>query len=141
MPTNPIRAAAFAALLMPLPLLAAATMTPGLYEYTIKMSMPGAPANMPPQTMQRCLNAKDVDGSKAYEMPPNPGSDCQIKELKQNGNQFSYQMSCTKPQKINGAVEGSLTPTGMTMNMTMTMDGMPGPMTQAITAKRISDCK
>lgn len=124
-----------------LPLTASAAMTPGLYEYTIKMSMPGAPANLPAQTFQRCLSAKDVDGSKAYEMPSNAGSDCQIKDLTQSGGQFSYKMACTKPQKIDGSVQGSLTPTGMTMNMNMTMDGMPGPMTQAITAKRISDCK
>ena len=124
-----------------LPLTASAAMTPGLYEYTIKMSMPGAPANLPAQTFQRCLSAKDVDGSKAYEMPSNAGSDCQIKDLTQSGGQFSYKMACTKPQKIDGSVQGSLTPTGMTMDMNMTMDGMPGPMTQAITAKRISDCK
>ena len=134
-----IRTAAVAVLLAPLA--AAAAMTPGLYEYTIKMSMPGAPANMPAQTFQRCLNAKDMEGSKAYEMPPNPGSDCQIKDLSQSGGQFSYKMACTKPQKIDGAVQGSLTSTGMTMEMTMTMAGMAGHMTQSITAKRVSDCK
>ena len=36
-----------------LPLAAAAQMTPGMYEYTIKISMPGGTCNMPPQTSQR----------------------------------------------------------------------------------------
>ena len=130
-----IRTAAVAVLLAPLA--ATAAMTPGLYDYTVKMSVPGAPANMPAQTFQRCL----MEGSKAYEMPPNPGSDCQIKDLSQSGGQFSYKMACTKPQKIDGAVQGSLTSTGMTMEMTMTMAGMAGHMTQSITAKRVSDCK
>src|SRR5829696_10011141 len=110
--------------------LAADGLTPGLYEYTIKMSMPGGPANMPTQTMQRCLTAKDVEGSKAYEMPPGPGSDCKVSDMNQSGGKFSYKMACTKPQKMNGTVQGSMTPTSMAMDMNMTMEGMPGPMTQ-----------
>ena len=121
------------------PLTASAAMTPGQYEYTVKMNVPGAPANMPAQTFQRCLTAKDIDGSKAYEMPQGPGSDCQIKDLNQSGGQFSYKMSCTKPQKLDGAVKGAVTATGMTMDMTMQMEGMT--MTQAMTVRRVGDCK
>jgi len=133
--------AALATLLLALPLTAAAAMTPGLYEYTIKMNVPGAPATMPAQTHQRCLSAKDVDGSKAYEMPSAPNSDCQVKDMAQSGGQFSYKMACTKPQRIDGAVKGTHTPTSMTMDMTMTMEGMAGAMTQSITARRLGDCK
>jgi hypothetical protein len=124
-----------------LPLAAAAQMTPGMYEYTIKISIPGGPGNMPPQTSQRCLGAKDLEGNKAYQMPQGPGSDCQVKDLKESGGKFSYTMACTKPQKLDGNVQGSMTPTSMNMDMTMTMEGMPGPMTQSITAKRTGDCK
>ncbi len=132
---------ALAALLLSQMASAATTLTPGMYEYTIKIIMPGAPASMPAQTLQRCLAAADVAGSKAYEMPANKGSDCQVKDVNQSGGAFSYKMACTKPQKIDGAVQGTLTPTGMTMEMTMTMEGMKAPMTQSITAKRIGDCK
>ena len=83
---------------------AASTLTPGLYEYTMKMSMPGMPANMPPQTSQRCLTAKDVSGNKAFEMPMERNSDCQVRDLTQSGAQFSYKVSCTKPQKLDGNV-------------------------------------
>jgi hypothetical protein len=130
---------ALIAVLAPLPALAA-DMTPGLYEYTIKMSMPGGPANMPAQTMQRCLTAKDLEGNKAYEMASGPGSDCKVNDMKQSGGKFSYKMACTKPQKMDGTVQGSMTPTSMAMDMNMTMEGMP-PMTQSITAKRLGDCK
>lgn len=134
---TPLQLIAIVALLLPVS--AGATMAPGMYEYTVKMNMPGAPANMPAQTFQRCLTAKDVDGAKAYEMPQGPGSDCQIKDLNQSGGQFSYRMSCSKPQKLDGAVKGAVTATGMTMNMTMEMEGMT--MTQAMTVRRIGDCK
>lgn len=129
-----------AALSLALPLAAAAQMKPGMYEYTIKISMPGAPANMSGQTMQRCLAKKDLEGNKAYQMPQGPGSDCQVKDMVENAGKFSYKMACTKPQKMDGTVQGSFTQTGMNMDMTMAMDGMPGPMTQSITAKRVGDC-
>lgn len=120
---------------------AAAAMTPGLYEYTIKMNMPGGPANMPVQTSRRCLSAKDLDSNKAFEMPPVKDSDCQMKDLVQSGGQFSYRVSCTKPEKIDSSVKGTLSATSMTMEMTTLMPNLPGPMTQTITARRLGDCK
>ncbi len=129
-----------AALALASPLMADAAMTPGLYEYTIQMSMPGGPA-MPPQTVQQCLTAKDVAGNKAFAMPAGKDSDCQVKDLAQSGSQFSYKIACTKPQKIDGAARGTHSATGMTMDMTMTLAGMPGSMTQTMSAKRLGDCK
>jgi hypothetical protein len=131
--------AAFA--LLALPLTAVAGLTPGLYEYTVKMNMPGMPANaqgMPPQIVQRCVTAKDI-ASKGYGAP-RADSDCQIQDMKENGGQFSYKIACTKPQKMDGTVKGSLTATTMTMDTTMAMGGH-GTMTQSTTAKRIGDCK
>lgn len=130
-----IATAAFA-----LPLTASAQMKPGMYEYTMTMNIPGGPA-MPPRTSQRCMTASDLEGGKAYQAPQNPGSDCKISDMRENGGKFSYKMACTKPQKLDGTVQGSYTPAGMTMDMTMTMADMPGPMTQSITAKRLGDCK
>ena len=123
------------------PLAGAAPLTPGMYEYTIKMNVPGAPGAMPAQTIQRCLAAKDVEGSNAYRMPPSPNNDCQLKDMKESGGTFSYKMACTKPQKMDSAVQGTVTATSMNMDMTMTMDGMPGTMTQNVSAKRVGDCK
>jgi len=132
---------AMAIMLFALPLtLAAASMTPGQYEYTIKINMPGAPS-MPAQTIQQCLTAKDVAGTKGFEVPPSPNSDCQMKDLTQTGSQFAYKVACTKPERIDGTVKGTHTPTGMTMDMTMVISGAPGPITQNITARRLGDCK
>jgi hypothetical protein len=35
-------------------------MKEGLWEVTVKMDMPGMPGNMPAQTTQRCVTAKDM---------------------------------------------------------------------------------
>lgn len=125
-----------------LPLAAIAGLTPGLYEYTTKMNMPGMSnmPNMPAQTMQHCVTAKDVAAGKGYGAPQKGDSDCQVKDMVESGGQFSYKISCTKPQKMDGTVKGAVTATGMTMDMTMAM-GSHGTMTQSTTAKRIGDCK
>jgi len=120
---------------------AASTLTPGLYEYTIKMNMPGAPMNMPAQTTRRCLSPKDVDSNKALEMPPEPNSDCQVKDMVLTGGQYSYKVACTRPQKLTGNVKGTVTANSMTMDMTMTVPEMPGPIQQTVTGRRIGDCK
>jgi hypothetical protein len=101
------------------------------------MNVPGMPGGMPPQVSQHCLTAKDI-ASKGYGAPPKD-SDCQVKDMNESGGQFSYKIACTKPQKMDGNVKGSLTATGMTMDMTMAMDGMT--MTQSTTARRLGDCK
>jgi hypothetical protein len=119
----------------------AAALNPGLYEYVIKISMPGVPANMPAQTMQRCLTAKDVESNKAMEMPPMPDSDCKVQNQVIKGAQFSYRISCTKPEKIDGDVKGSVTATSINMEMNMKMADAPGPMMQNISARRLGDCK
>jgi hypothetical protein len=119
----------------------AAALNPGLYEYNIKLSMPGAPANIPPTTLQRCLSAKDVEGAKAIEMPPMPDSDCKMQNQKIDGAQFSYHVSCSKPQKLEGDIKGTVSATSLNMDMTMQIPEAPGPMTQNISARRLGDCK
>ena len=120
---------------------AASTLTPGMYEYTMKMNMPGAPMNMPAQTSRRCLNPKDVESNKALEMPPEPNSDCQVRDMVMTGGNFSYKVACTRPQKLTGSVKGTMTATSMTMDMTMTVPEVPGPIQQSATARRIGECK
>ncbi len=120
---------------------AASSLTPDLYEYTMKMNMPGAPMNMPAQTSRRCLSPKEVESNKALEMPPEPNSDCQVKDMVLTGGQYSYKVACTRPQKLTGNVKGTVTATSMTMDMTMTIPEVPGPIQQSVAARRIGDCK
>ena len=116
-------------------------LTPGMYEYTIKVNMPGAPVNVPEQKMQRCMTAKDIDGNKATDVPSMPNSDCQVSGRTQTDTQFSYHIACTKPQKLDGDVKGTVTATSLNMDMTMHMAQTPTAMTQNISALRLGDCK
>jgi hypothetical protein len=128
---------AFAFCVLPL-VSTAANLTPGMYEYTTTMNMPGMPAGMGTHVSQQCLTQKDIASNNAFNGSRDPNSDCQMKDFSESGNQFSYKMSCTKPQKMDSIVKGTFTSTSMTMDMTMAMNGRP--MSQTTTVKRIGDC-
>lgn len=133
--------AALSALSLAAPLTAcAAGLTPGMYEYTVKMNMPGMPAGMGAQTFQRCLTAQDVAGSNAYSTARDKNNDCKIKDLRESGSQISYSMSCTKPQKMEATTKGTVTATSLSMDTTMSMPDH-GTMKQTTAAKRVGDCK
>src|SRR4051812_46737662 len=104
--------------LLVVPLHAADTMTPGLYEYTVRMSGAGVPANVAPQTFRQCMTPEDISSKRNY-VPGNQNTDCQVKDRKESGGTFAYAIACTKPQKWDGTVTGSFTATSMSMNMTM----------------------
>ncbi len=119
----------------------AAALNPGLYEYSMKMNIPGAPASIPPTTIQRCLTASDVEGVKAIDMPAMPNSDCKVANQVFDGKQFSYKVACTTPQKLDGEVKGTVSATTLNMEMVMRIPEAPGPMMQNISARRLGDCK
>ena len=122
---------------LPLP---AAALTPGMYEYTMTMNMPGM-EKMPARTHQRCLTASDIASTtKGYGGPSKDDSDCKMSDFSESGGKFSYKMSCTKPEKMDGTIMGTSTATSMTMDMTMSM-GKEGSFKQSTSAKRIGDCK
>jgi hypothetical protein len=117
--------------------LAADGMKPGMYDYTVKMEMPGMPFQMPPQNFQRCVSQADVDKGKQYDNQSDRGSDCEVKNMKQSGNKVSFDLACK--DGTTGHAEYSATDTTMSGKTVMTREGTP--MTMAMSAKRVGDCK
>lgn len=121
----------------------AAEPRPGLWEYAIEMEMPGMPMKMPSQKVQHCLTAKDVAEGRQYAADPK--QQCRMSNLKQNGNQVSYDMACvTDAGKMTVSATGTSTPDSMNMRMKMKVEAggsdMP-EMTQVVTGRRVGDCK
>lgn len=113
-------------------------MKPGMYEYTMKMEMPGMPFAMPPQTFQRCMTQQDVDKGD-YASNPREKSDCEIKNMKQAPGKVSYDVACKGERPMKGHYEFALTATSMNGTGTMDMDGQT--LKQNFSARRLGDCK
>ncbi len=124
------------AILLPAATLAAdKTMKPGMYDYTVKMEMPGMPFAMPPQNMQSCLKQEDVDKGKQYQSQRD--QDCEVKNMKQSAGKASFDMACKDGTTAHA--EYTFTDTSMTGKTVMNRQGQA--MTMNMTAKRVGDCK
>jgi hypothetical protein len=115
--------------------LAADTMKPGLYDYTVKMEMPGMPFEMPPQKMQSCVKQEDVDLGKQYQTQRD--QDCQVKNLKQSAGKASFDMTCK--DGTTARAEYTFSDTSMSGKTVMNRQGQV--ITMVMNAKRAGDCK
>lgn len=128
-----------ALLALPAAALAGSGMQPGLYEYSIRMEMPGLPVAMPPQTFQRCLTQQDLDKGD-YARNPREQSDCQISNMKATPANVSYDVACKGEHAARGHYDFAMTRDSMTGTGTITMEGGQ-TMKQNFSARRLGDCK
>lgn len=73
-------------------------MKSGLWEYTMKMEMPGMPGAMPPTVTQRCLTQTEID--RGDQFGKDKQDDCKIQNLKQSATRASYDLACKAPPAI-----------------------------------------
>ncbi|HUS24435.1 MAG TPA: DUF3617 family protein [Candidatus Binatia bacterium] len=114
---------------------AAGTMKPGLYDYNVKMEIPGLPFPMPPQKFQHCVTQADIDSGQQYQSQ-NQG-DCTVSNLKQSAGKASFDLACK--DGTTGHADYVMTADGVSGKTVMTKDGQP--MTMNMTSKRAGDCK
>jgi hypothetical protein len=126
---------AIAALLPAAALAADKTMKPGMYDYTVKMEMPGMPFEMPPQNFQTCVKQDDVNKGKQYQSQRD--QDCELKNMKQSAGKVSFDIACK--DGTTGHAEYASTETSMSGKTVMNRQGQA--MTMSMSAKRVGDCK
>ena len=109
-------------------------MKPGLYDYTVKMEMPGMPFAMPPQSFQNCVKQEDVDKGKQYQNQRD--QDCEVKNMKQSAGMASFDIACK--DGTTGHADYAFKGDSMTGKTVMNREGHP--MTMNMSAKRAGDC-
>ncbi len=128
-----------AALLPAATLAADQAMKPGMYDYTVKMEMPGMPFQMSPQNFQRCVTQADVDKGKQYDNQSDRGKDCEVKNLKQSAGKTTFDLACK--DGTTGTAEYTAAGEGMNGKTVMRMKDQPQSMTMNMSARRVGDCK
>ena len=128
-----------------LPAAAAPTMQPGLYSISMQFVMKGMPIQMPVTTFQQCITAQDVSNGMAYASSEN--KDCKISNLRQNGDQVSYDFNCAGQPggpRMMGRASGRSHATGYDVMMSgrfvPAMEGM-SEFSQKMSARRLGHCK
>jgi hypothetical protein len=133
------------ALCVPLAMPAAADpskMQPGLWEITSEVDMPGMPMKLPPQTMQHCYTAADLEQGK-NAVPQSQQSNCKVTDYKIDGNTATWEMECTGPTPMHGTGTMTTDATSYSGSMHSVMQGPNGntEMTTHWHAKRIGACQ
>lgn len=109
------------------------------WEVTMKMEMPGMPAEMagmmPAQTSKVCmLKGQEKDPAKS------DNKDCTISDVKYSGNTTSFKMKCTGKDAMTG--DAVLTHTPNSFSQKVNMQSKQGKMTMISNGKPIAGaCK
>ena len=109
-------------------------LNPGKWRITVKVTIVGAPVNVPPTTVERCITPDQA----ANPVPEDPGdNDCKTSDFEIDGKKVRWKIRCEK-QDMNGRgeieyrgdmYEGDVNLTSPTLNII-----------QKINGERIGDC-
>lgn len=108
---------------------------PGKYEITSSVDMPGMPqGSIPAQVFVHCITEDDpVPRSDAS------ASGCEVKNVKQDGNTFTWEMECTQQgQKMTS--KGEITYSGNSFEGTTVMMMGSQTITTHMSGKRLGAC-
>jgi hypothetical protein len=114
-------------------------MKPGLWEYTMKMEMPGVPFAPPPQSARQCVTADDVAKGEVAPDPAQNQGNCEVRNFKRSAGTISYDVACPGSPPTTSQVK--VTTTATTMEGTTIMDMGEHKMTTRMSGKRVGDCK
>jgi len=121
-----------------LPLMAASIAKAGRWQSTIKMEMPGLPANMPAQTFATCLTKEQAEN--AENLIPKSGDKrggCTYTDVKIDGSTISWKMTCAK-SGMTGS--GTMTYHGESYEGSMQMKMQDRDITASYTGKYVGEC-
>ena len=117
---------------------AASDMKPGLWEYQVKMEIPGMPVAMPAATYKHCLTQSDVDKGQLSQNP-RQDSKCETKNLSRDGGKISYDIVCSGDASMTGHYDFLISESEMHGSGNISTNGQT--MKNTMNAKRIGDCK
>lgn len=116
-------------------------MTPGLWEITTTMEMPGMPGGGYATKNRICMRADDMEMEKKG-LDEEMSKTCKITNMKSSRSNLSYDISCSGEQPMKGKVKMSFKADSYTGTMVMDMGGENAmKMTTRYSGKRIGKCK
>ena len=128
---------------LPLTACAQTTMTPGEWQQTIHVEVPGSSVPMPAHTVKQCVKPQSGDSIKSY-LQQSQQAGCQLDDYRNQGNKSHWKVTCTGQQ--TSTTEGVFTllnPKAYAIKMTTTVQTPAGAFTTHVTSegKWLGPCK
>lgn len=117
------------------------SLTPGLYQVEVRLSLPNVDNAVSPSTSTRCVTPADLQSGRAFfVLSDNPLKQCELLDYHATANTAFYRIACPGPNRGSAVAFFDTTQTAYWGTIKMNMGGKNMTMSEAQVGRRIAEC-
>ena len=117
------------------------SLTPGLYQIEVRISLPNVQDVAAPLIVTRCLRPDDLESGQAFfVLSDNPLRSCELVDYQATASTAIYRIACAGPNRGSAVAVFDTRVTTYRGTIKMNMGGKNMTMSETQAGKRIGDC-
>jgi hypothetical protein len=117
------------------------SLTPGLYQVEVRISLPNVQDVAAPLLVTRCLGAEDLQTGRAFSiLSDNPLKSCDLVDYQATAGTAIYRIACAGPNRGSAVAVFDTKAFAYRGTIKMNMGGKNMTMSETQSGKRIGDC-
>jgi hypothetical protein len=121
---------------------AGSSLTPGLYQVEVRISLPTVGDVAAPLVVTRCLSPDDLKSGQAFfVLSDNPLKRCELVDYQATAGTAIYRIACAGPNRGSAVAVFDTKATTFRGTIKMNMGGKNMTMSEMQAGKRIGDCR
>jgi Protein of unknown function (DUF3617) len=118
------------------------SLTPGLYQVEVRISLPNVQDVAAPLVMTRCLSSDDLQSGQAFfVLSDNPLKICELVDYEATAGTAIYRIACAGPNRGSAVAVFDTKGTAYRGTIKMNMGGKNMTMSETQAGRRIGDCQ
>jgi len=118
------------------------SLTPGLYQIEIRISLPNVQDVAVPLVVNRCISSDDLESGQAFfVLSDNPLKTCELVDYQATAGTATYRIACTGPNRGSAVAVFDTRSTNYRGTIKMNMGGKNMTMSETQVGKRIGNCR
>jgi hypothetical protein len=118
------------------------SLTPGLYQVEVRISLPNVQDAAAPLVVTRCVSADDLQSGRVFfVLSDNPLKSCELIDYQATAGTAVYRIACAGPNRGSAVAVFDTRATTYRGTIKMNMGGKNMTMSETQAGKRIGDCQ
>lgn len=118
------------------------SLTPGLYQIEVRISLPNVQDVAAPLVETRCISSGDVESGQAFfVLSDNPLKSCELVDYEATAGSAIYRIACAGPNRGSAVAVFDTKITTYRGTIKMNLGGKNMTMSETQAGKRIGDCR
>ena len=118
------------------------SLTPGLYQIEVRISLPNVQDVAAPLVLTRCWSPADLQSGQAFfVLSDNPLKTCDLVDYQATAGTAIYRIACAGPNRGSAVAVFDTRSTNYRGSIKMNMGGKNMTMSETQAGKRIGDCR